>query len=92
VLELAAGPGEAGLLAAELILPGGVLISSDQSEAMVELARARAGELELGNVEFRVINAESIDLRSRASTPCCAAGGTCSWSIRRPLCSRRGAC
>jgi len=62
VLELAAGPGEAGLLAAELILPGGVLISSDQSEAMVELARARAGELELGNVEFRVINAESIDL------------------------------
>ena len=62
VLDLAAGPGEVGLLAAELIQPGGVLISSDQSEAMVELARARAAELALGNVEFRVINAESIDL------------------------------
>jgi ubiquinone/menaquinone biosynthesis C-methylase UbiE len=62
VLDLAAGPGETGLLAAELILPGGVLISSDQSEAMVELARARAAELKLSNVEFRVINAESIDL------------------------------
>ena len=62
VLDLAAGPGEAGLLAAELVLPGGVVISSDQSEAMVELARARAGELGLENVEFRVINAESIDL------------------------------
>jgi ubiquinone/menaquinone biosynthesis C-methylase UbiE len=62
VLDLAAGPGETGLLAAELILPGGVVISSDQSEAMVELARARARELDLENVEFRVINAESIDL------------------------------
>jgi ubiquinone/menaquinone biosynthesis C-methylase UbiE len=62
VLDLAAGPGEAGLLAAELVSPGGFLISSDQSEAMVELARARAAELGLENVEFRVINAESIDL------------------------------
>lgn len=39
VLELAAGPGETGLLAAELIRPGGMLISSDASENMLELAR-----------------------------------------------------
>jgi ubiquinone/menaquinone biosynthesis C-methylase UbiE len=62
VLELAAGEGETGLLAAELIAPGGGLICSDQSDAMLELARARAKDLELENVEFRVINAESIDL------------------------------
>ncbi|HUB76435.1 MAG TPA: methyltransferase domain-containing protein [Solirubrobacteraceae bacterium] len=62
VLELAAGPGETGFLVAELLEPGGRLISSDQSEAMVEIARARAAELGLTNVEFRVINAESIDL------------------------------
>jgi SAM-dependent methyltransferase len=62
VLELAAGPGETGFLAAELILPGGTLICSDQSDAMVEVARARATELQLDNVEFSVINAESIDL------------------------------
>jgi SAM-dependent methyltransferase len=62
VLELAAGPGETGFLAAELVEPGGGLISSDQSEAMVAIARARAAELGLTNVEFRVINAESIDL------------------------------
>jgi len=62
VLELAAGPGDTGLLAAELIRPGGRLITSDQSEAMLELARARAAELALDNVEFRVINAESIAL------------------------------
>lgn len=62
VLELAAGPGETGFIAAELIRPGGRLISSDQSDAMLELGRARAAELGVDNVEFRVINAESIAL------------------------------
>jgi SAM-dependent methyltransferase len=62
VLELAAGPGETGFLAAEVVAPGGGLISSDQSEAMLEVGKARASELGLTNVEFRVINAESIDL------------------------------
>jgi SAM-dependent methyltransferase len=62
LLELAAGPGETGFLAAELVLPGGTLICSDQSDAMIEVARARAAELGLTNVEFRVINAESIAL------------------------------
>jgi ubiquinone/menaquinone biosynthesis C-methylase UbiE len=62
VLELAAGPGETGLLAAELITPGGVLISSDGSESMLELARARAAELGIENVEFRRLELEWIDL------------------------------
>ncbi len=62
VLELAAGPGDTGFLAAELVEPGGRLISSDQSEAMVEIARARAARLGIGNVEHRVINAESMEL------------------------------
>jgi ubiquinone/menaquinone biosynthesis C-methylase UbiE len=62
VLELAAGPGDTGLLAAELIAPGGTLISTDQSEAMVDLARARAAELGVRNAEFRAMNAEWIDL------------------------------
>ena len=61
VLELAAGPGETGFLAAELIKPGGTLVSSDQSEAMLEVARARAAELGLDNVEFKPIDAEWID-------------------------------
>jgi ubiquinone/menaquinone biosynthesis C-methylase UbiE len=62
VLELAAGAGDVGFLAAELIAPGGTLICSDQSEAMIALARERAQARGLTNVEFRVINAESIDL------------------------------
>jgi SAM-dependent methyltransferase len=62
VLELAAGPGEVGFLVARLIEPGGTLISSDHSEAMVELARARAAQLGLSGVEFRVLGGEWIDL------------------------------
>ena len=62
VLELAAGPGDTGFLAAELIEPGGTLISSDLVEEMVDQARARAAELGITNVEFRTIDAEWIDL------------------------------
>ncbi|MGH2943551.1 MAG: class I SAM-dependent methyltransferase [Solirubrobacteraceae bacterium] len=62
VLELAAGPGDTGFLAAELIQPGGTLISSDAVEEMLDQARARAAELGISNVEFRTIDAEWIDL------------------------------
>jgi ubiquinone/menaquinone biosynthesis C-methylase UbiE len=62
VLELAAGLGETGFLAAELVAPVGGLITSDQADAMLDGARKRAGELGLTNVEFQVLNAEWIDL------------------------------
>jgi ubiquinone/menaquinone biosynthesis C-methylase UbiE len=62
ILELAAGPGDTGLLAAELLRPHGTLILSDVSEGMLEIARARAKELGVSNVEFRQIDAEWIDL------------------------------
>jgi SAM-dependent methyltransferase len=62
VLELAAGLGETGLLAAELVAPVGGAIISDQAEAMLAGARQRASQLGLSNVEFQVINAEWIDM------------------------------
>ena len=62
VLELAAGLGETGLLAAELVAPVGGAIISDQAEAMLAGARERASELGLSNIEFQVLNAEWIDL------------------------------
>ena len=62
VLELAGGIGETGMLAAELVAPMGTVIISDQAEAMLEGARARAQELGVGNVEFKVLNGEWIDL------------------------------
>jgi SAM-dependent methyltransferase len=62
VLELAAGPGDTGLLAAELVAPGGRAIITDGAEAMVEIARARAKEVGATNVELRTMEAEWIDL------------------------------
>jgi ubiquinone/menaquinone biosynthesis C-methylase UbiE len=62
VLELAAGLGETAMLAAELVAPMGGVIVSDQAEAMLAGARARAIELGLANIEFQVLNAEWIDL------------------------------
>ncbi len=66
ILELAAGPGDTGLLAAELVAPGGGVILSDFAEPMVEVARGRATEVGARNVEFRIIDAESIDLPTAA--------------------------
>ena len=62
VLELAAGPGDTGFMAAELIAPGGTLISSDGADAMLEVARERAAAAGLANVEFRQLELEWIDL------------------------------
>jgi len=61
VLELAAGPGDTGFLAAERIQPGGTLISTDAAEPMLEIARGRAAELRLENVEFKRIELDWID-------------------------------
>jgi SAM-dependent methyltransferase len=62
VLELAAGPGDTGFIAAGRLGGAGQLISSDFSSEMVEVARRRAAELGLTNVEHRVIDAEQIPL------------------------------
>jgi ubiquinone/menaquinone biosynthesis C-methylase UbiE len=62
ILELAGGLGDTGLLAAELVQPGGTVILTDGAEAMVEGARRRAEELGLRNVEARQMEAEWIDL------------------------------
>jgi SAM-dependent methyltransferase len=62
VLELAAGAGDTGFLAAELIEPGGTLISSDAVDEMLDLARARGARLGIENAEYRRIDAEWIDL------------------------------
>jgi SAM-dependent methyltransferase len=65
VLELAAGIGDTGLLAAELIAPGGTLICSDFAPEMLAAARRRAAELGVENVRFKQIDAEtSIDIEA----------------------------
>jgi SAM-dependent methyltransferase len=57
VLDLAAGIGDTGFLAAELIEPGGTLITSDFAPEMLSAAQRRAEQLGLRNVRFRQIDA-----------------------------------
>ena len=65
LLELAAGPGDTGFLAAELIAPGGTLITSDLVPEMLMVAQRRAEALGLDNVRFKQIDAEtSIDIEA----------------------------
>ena len=62
VLELAAGPGETGFLAAERVGPTGTVISTDLGSGMVDAARRGAAARGLANVEFRVMDAQENDL------------------------------
>jgi SAM-dependent methyltransferase len=62
VLELSAGLGDTGLLAAELVQPGGSVLITDGAEAMVQAAREHAAEVGAQNVELRPMQAEWIDL------------------------------
>ena len=62
VLELAAGPGDTGFMISEQLRPSGRLISSDASEAMLEVARDRAAQQGIANVEFKRLELEWIDL------------------------------
>jgi SAM-dependent methyltransferase len=76
LLELAAGTGDTGFLAAELIQPGGTLICSDFSPEMLTTAQRRAEELGIDNVRFKQIDAESIDLEAASLD-----GVLCRWGF-----------
>lgn len=54
IVDLAAGPGDTGFLAAPLVRPGGRLVTTDVAPEMLDTARRRAAELDLDDVEFRV--------------------------------------
>src|SRR5919204_740106 len=62
VLELAAGTGDTGFLVASRIGDGGRLISTDFSPSMLEAARREGRRRGLDNVEYRVLDAEDMDL------------------------------
>src|SRR5262245_2032295 len=66
ILELAAGTGVVGFAAARLVEPGGTVIVSDFSQAMVEAASRHAAGLGPGNVECLVLDAERLDLSDDA--------------------------
>ena len=74
VLELAAGPGDTGLLAARLVGESGRVIITDFAPGMIDAARRRAEEVVAKNAEVRVLDAERMDLDTDS-----ADGILCRW-------------
>lgn len=62
VLDVAAGSGDTGFLVARRLGERGRLLCTDQAPEMVELARGRAAELGVANVEFAVLDAQRLEL------------------------------
>ncbi|MEA2287732.1 MAG: hypothetical protein QOJ21_3775, partial [Solirubrobacteraceae bacterium] len=62
VLDIAAGTGDLGFLAAERIAPDGRLITTDFSAEMIAAAQRNGEARGLENVEYRVLDAERMDL------------------------------
>lgn len=62
ILELGAGPGDTGFEAARRVADGGRLISTDIAPDMVEAARRRAETVGITNADFRLMDAQQIDL------------------------------
>ena len=67
VLELAAGPGDLGFRVAERIGDGGRVLSTDFSPEMVGVARRLGDRRGLTNVEYRVLDAEAMDLADESA-------------------------
>jgi SAM-dependent methyltransferase len=76
ILEIAAGVGDTGFMAAGRVGNKGGVISADFSPAMVDAARGRGSELGLENVEYRVMDAEHMDLPENSVD-----GALCRWGF-----------
>lgn len=61
VLDVATGIGEPAVTAARAVGPTGTVVATDQAAGMLAIARERASELGLPNIEFRELDAEALD-------------------------------
>lgn len=76
ILDLAAGPGDTGFLAAPRLAPGGRLVTTDVAPEMLAAARRRAAELQLEGVEFRVEDAAALSFGDSSFD-----GIVCRWGL-----------
>ena len=62
VLDIGSGTGDVAMTAAEVVGPEGAVVGVDVNPAILETARARAGEAGFENVEFVAGDARTLDL------------------------------
>lgn len=65
VLDIATGSGEPAVTAARKVGPGGLVVATDQSPAILELARERAAALGLRNMKFVETGAQELAVDER---------------------------
>ncbi len=65
VIDIASGSGEPAVTAARQVGPSGLVVATDQSPAMLDLARERAAALGLHNIKFVVTGAEELAVQER---------------------------
>ena len=75
IIEIAAGPGDTGFLIAPK-LGAGRLLSTDLSPQMLSAAQKRASELGIENVDFRLLDAQAMDLPDASVD-----GAVCRWGF-----------
>jgi ubiquinone/menaquinone biosynthesis C-methylase UbiE len=66
ILDVACGIGIPSLSAAERVAPNGSVIGIDLASGMIEIARSRAADRGLKNVEFREADAEKLPFEDRS--------------------------
>ena len=76
ILELGAGTGETGFLVAAELRNEGRVVSTDLAPKMVEVARQRGTELGITNIDYRVLDAQKMDLADASFD-----GVVCRWGL-----------
>lgn len=76
VLDVATGIGEPALTAAKIVGAAGKVVATDQSDGMLQIARERATEAGLQNIEFMAVDAGGLELGDGAFD-----AATCRWGL-----------
>lgn len=76
VLDVACGTGQPSLTAAKVVGPNGRVVATDIAQGMLEVASRRASAAGLSNIEFREMDAQSLDLESSSFD-----AATCSFGL-----------
>lgn len=66
VLDVATGIGEPAVTAARQVGSGGQVMATDQSAGMLAIARERAAQAGLANIEFREVDGEALNFPSES--------------------------
>jgi ubiquinone/menaquinone biosynthesis C-methylase UbiE len=61
ILDIASGSGQPALTLARLVRPGGSIVATDLSPEMLRIARRKANQADMDNIEFQELDAEHLD-------------------------------